>query len=128
MSQPSTGLTETYSQSAMTRTMPMELVYPKRSQIEKAKPAEPKPEIFESNRPMSAPKSEAHGISNVVQRAVENPVQQLASGAKKLAGGSSSRSSASKGTDNLEKIAEDVLPYLKRLFEIEAERLSGLFR
>ncbi|MCE1255247.1 MAG: hypothetical protein LWX83_17075 [Anaerolineae bacterium] len=88
--------------------------------------------VSENNTPPSASNSSA---GNVVQRMFQNPEDDLKAAAghvmgKMGLGGSSGDEEKGQGSSggNLDKLAEDVLPLVKRLLEIERDRSSGYLR
>jgi hypothetical protein len=86
--------------------------------------------------PVATPVKSAGGqvVQRIGQDAIED-IQNLGGQARNkvmgklgLGGGGKGEESGGGGSSNLEKLAEDVFPLIKRLLEIEKDRISGHLR
>ena len=117
---------------------PLQMEFPKKQTIpapmppepENAKPASQKPEIprslpSPSNVPSPAP---ANTVQRIIDTTVPEIEKNITGAVKGLMGGQSQKVSSTAPQLDLDALAKDMLPMIKRLLEIEAERSSRFFR
>jgi hypothetical protein len=116
--------------------------------VQVSKPSLSQPVTTDKKQPAEALEVINNDKSQVVQRSLDNPMENVQNAVGKvqnkvmgklgLGGGKSEENSGgnssgnnsgdNSSSPNLEKLADDVFPLIKRLLEIEKDRISGLLR